>query len=40
MGAMAVRHLRDRALDNERPSMKTLISTQVIERNSVETIDV
>lgn len=40
MGAMAVRHLRDRVLDPERPSMKTLISSQLIERDSVLNIDV
>ncbi|MEL6306760.1 MAG: LacI family DNA-binding transcriptional regulator [Chloroflexota bacterium] len=40
MGAMAVRHLRERALDPERTSLKTLITTQLIERDSVEKIDV
>lgn len=35
MGAVALRHLRDRAEDPDRPALKTLISTQLIQRGSV-----
>lgn len=40
MGVMAVRHLQDRAIDPERRSLKTLISTQLIKRKSVRDINV
>jgi LacI family transcriptional regulator len=36
IGVMAVRHLRDRAEDPNRPAVKTLISTQLIQRGSVK----
>jgi LacI family transcriptional regulator len=36
IGVMAVRHLRDRAEDPHRPALKTLISTQLIQRGSVK----
>ena len=35
MGAMALRHLLDRAEAPDRPSLKTTISTQLIVRKSV-----
>lgn len=34
MGAMALRHLRDRAEDPDRPAIKTHVTTQLIERSS------
>jgi LacI family transcriptional regulator len=39
MGVMAVRHLLDRAVNPNRAALKTLVSTQLIERDSVRTID-
>ena len=38
MGVVAVRHLLERALNPNRASLKTLVSTQLIERESVRTI--
>jgi LacI family transcriptional regulator len=40
MGVMAVRHLTNRALEPERTSLKTLVNTQLIERDSVRSINV
>ncbi len=40
MGVMAVRYLRDRAQNPNRPALKTLVSTQLIERELVRTIAV
>ena len=40
MGVMAVRHLIDRAMNPSRVSLKTLVSTQLVERDSVRTIAV
>ena len=40
MGSMAVRHLIDRRVQPERTPVKTLISTHLIERDSVRTITV
>lgn len=40
MGAMALRHLRDRAEEPERPALKTLVSTQLIPRDSVKRIEI
>ncbi|MBZ0290690.1 MAG: substrate-binding domain-containing protein, partial [Anaerolineae bacterium] len=34
MGVIAVRQLRDRAADHSRPAMTTLLSTQLIVRES------
>lgn len=38
MGVMAVRHLIDRAANPNRTSLKTLVSTQVIERETVRPV--
>jgi len=38
MGVMAVRHLLDRAVNPNRTPLKTLVNTQLIERESVLTI--
>lgn len=38
MGVMAVRHLVDRALDPNRTPLKTLVTTQLIERASVRSL--
>jgi LacI family transcriptional regulator len=38
MGVMALRHLRDRAEDPDRPTLKTMLSTQLIVRESVRKI--
>lgn len=38
MGVVAVRHLIDRAVNSSRASLKTLVSTQLIERESVRAI--
>ncbi|MDX2079018.1 MAG: LacI family DNA-binding transcriptional regulator [bacterium] len=38
MGVMAVRHLVDRATNPNRTPLKTLVNTQLIERESVKTI--
>ncbi len=38
MGVIAVRHLIDRAVNPNRASLKTLVSTQVIERETVRAI--
>lgn len=35
VGAMVLRHLRDRADDPDQPAIKTLIRTYLIERRSV-----
>lgn len=40
MGAMALRHLRDRAEEPDRPALKTLVTTQLIERDSVQSIEI
>lgn len=40
MGVMAVRHLMDRALNPSRTTLKTLVSTQLVVRDSVRTIAV
>jgi LacI family transcriptional regulator len=40
MGVVAVRHLMDRAVNPNRASLKTLVNTQLIERESVRTIAV
>jgi DNA-binding LacI/PurR family transcriptional regulator len=40
MGVMAVRHLLDRASDPSRTPLKTLVTTQLIERASVRSISV
>jgi len=39
MGVIAVRHLIDRAANPNRAALKTLVSTQVIERETVRTIN-
>ena len=39
MGAMALRHLRDRAADPYRPPVKALIGTHLIERSSVRRLE-
>ncbi|MEP7291191.1 MAG: substrate-binding domain-containing protein, partial [Chloroflexota bacterium] len=39
MGVMAVRHLVERAIDPGRTPLKTLVSTQLIERASVRSIE-
>lgn len=39
MGAMALRHLRDRLEETDRPAIKTLVTTQLIERESVRSIE-
>jgi LacI family transcriptional regulator len=38
MGVLAVRHLMDRAVNPNRAALKTLVSTQVIERETVRAI--
>ncbi len=38
MGIVAVRHLMDRAINPNRAALKTLVSTQVIERETVRAI--
>ena len=38
MGVVAVRHLLDRAVNPNRAALKTLVSTQVIERETVRTV--
>lgn len=38
MGVVAVRHLMDRAVNPNRAALKTLVSTQVIERETVRSI--
>ncbi|MBZ0306385.1 MAG: substrate-binding domain-containing protein, partial [Anaerolineae bacterium] len=40
MGVVAVRHLLDRVANPSRASLKTLVSTQVIERETVRKISV
>lgn len=40
IGTMAVRHLKDRVLDPERTPVKTMVSTQLIERKSVGSVAV
>jgi LacI family transcriptional regulator len=40
MGVMAVRHLLDRVVNPKRASLKTLVSIQLIERDSVRKISV
>jgi LacI family transcriptional regulator len=40
MGTMALRHLRDRAEEPHRPALKTLVSTQLIQRKSVKRIEI
>ncbi|MEO8606549.1 MAG: LacI family DNA-binding transcriptional regulator [Chloroflexota bacterium] len=40
MGVVAVRHLMDRAIDPNRAALKTLVSTQLIERETVRKISV
>ena len=40
MGVLAVRHLMDRAVHPNRASLKTLVSTQLIERETVRKISV